>query len=89
MIDCYIKAYTWHGLRRYSAILNGHHLGPARTTMLVALADATQKGQQPRTVYDADTGTSHAIDTWRELGECAAPPYRGSGPNNTPIAGGA
>lgn len=64
--DARIVAYTWHGLRRYSAMSGSVHLGPARTTMLVALSDAHIKGTKPEKVYDTDRGVSVPIEEWKE-----------------------
>ena len=71
--DCYIKTYVWHGLRRYSAILNGYACGPARTTMLVAVADAHHKGGKPDRVRNADTNESVPLDAWTEHSVYPAP----------------
>lgn len=64
-----IDAYVWRGLRRYSAMRGTVPLGPARTTMLVALSDAHIKGEKPTTVYDKVTGRATPVNEWKEDGE--------------------
>jgi hypothetical protein len=60
--DCYIKAYTWHGCKRFSAIRNGYAIGPARTTFLVAVSDCKVKGTVPTHAYDCDAGERFSVE---------------------------
>lgn len=60
--DCYIKAYTWHGLKRFSAIRNGYAIGPARTTFVVAVSDCKVKGTVPTHAYDCDVGERFSLE---------------------------
>lgn len=60
--DCYIKAYTWHGIKRFSAIRNGYAIGPARTTFMVAVSDCKVKGAIPSHVYDCDEGKKMSVE---------------------------
>lgn len=64
--DTYIKAYTWHGLKRYTAMVSGNAVGPARTTILVAVSDAHIKGGKVDGVYDCDTGEYSKLMEYKE-----------------------